>query len=302
LLRELGTVSAMTVPLRRPDRILGAVVFATTRADHRFTPQDLVLAEELARRTSLAVENGRLYREAQEAIRQREEFLAVAAHELRTPLAALQLTLQAIIKLVSRADFNAQTVANRAHAGELQGAKLATLIDDLLDVSRIRAGRLRLSPEPLELVLAVHRVVARFRDELTARWIDVAVHAPCPVIGSWDALRIEQVITNLVSNGIKYGEGRAVRVTVKAEPYAAILSVEDHGIGMDAALVRRLFRPFERGVSAGQYRGLGLGLYITAQIVEAHGGRIAVHSTPGEGSRFVVELPRNSESASPRAG
>jgi signal transduction histidine kinase len=174
--------------------------------------------------------------------------------------------------------------------------RLARLIDELLDVSRSQAGQLRLSRERSDLVAAVHRVVGRFRDELTAKGIEIAVHATSPVFGCWDPLRIEQVIANLISNSIKYGAGRGVRVTCETNETSAILRVEDQGIGMDAPLVARLFKPFGRGVATGQIGGLGLGLYITAQIVHAHGGAISVRSTPGEGSTVIVELPREAAS------
>jgi signal transduction histidine kinase/PAS domain-containing protein len=293
LLRFLGSESAMTVALRRPGTVLGAVVFASARSDRRYTADDLALAEELVRRTSLAVENGELYSAAREAILQREEFLAVAAHELRTPLAALQLNLDAVIRKLARPTIDFDAVSRRANAGHAQGLRLAQLIDDLLDVSTIRAGRMQLVPEPMDLVEAVHRVVGRFRDERAAKGIEVAVHACSPVVGVWDRQRIEQVIANLVSNGIKYGAGTAVRIRVEAQGEKALLRVEDQGIGMDASLVQRLFKPFERGVSPGHFRGLGLGLYISAQIVDAHRGRISAHSTLGVGSTFLVELPLN---------
>ncbi len=292
LVRDLGTQSAILVPLQRPGRILGAILFASARPERRYVSEDLSVAEELARRTSLAVENGILYHEAQERVRHREQFLAIAAHELRTPLAALQLNIQAILKQLGKADASRQALLDRARAGQSQTLRLARLIDDLLDVSVVRAGRLHLSREPVDLVPVLHRVVGRCRDELAARGVEVVVHAPSPVVGSWDPLRIEQVITNLVSNGIKFGEDRGVRIAVEAKGGTAILRVEDRGIGMDAAFIERAFQPFERGVATGlRFRGLGLGLYITAEIVKAHEGTISVQSVPGEGSTFVVELP-----------
>jgi signal transduction histidine kinase len=121
----------------------------------------------------------------------------------------------------------------------------------------------------------------------------VAIHAPQPVVGRWDPVRLEQVLTNLLSNALKYGEGRPVRVAVGATPETATLEVEDHGIGMSAEVIGRIFHPFERGVPAGHYGGLGLGLYITEQIVRAQGGSIKVRSIPKQGAVFTVELPRN---------
>lgn len=291
LVRELGTRSAMTVALRRPDKILGALIFASGRTQGAYSAQDLAVAEKLARRTSLAVENSLLYRTAREAVEQRERFLAIAAHELRTPLTALQLSIQSLRRQLSKPGVNVEALAERARRGETQSLRLSVLVDDLLDVSRMRAGQLRLCPEPMDLVEAVHRTLGRFREELTARGIEVVVHAPSPVAGCWDPLRVDQVIANLVSNGIKYGNGKAVLVSAEVVDDVAVLSVEDHGVGMDAKLVQRLFQPFERGAPAGHMRGLGLGLYITAQIVQAHRGHITARSTPGAGSTFVVELP-----------
>ena len=117
------------------------------------------------------------------------------------------------------------------------------------------------------------------------------MHASSPVVGRWDPDRVEQVITNLITNAIKYGQRRPVQVAVQSSTRGATLQVQDHGIGMSSEIMGRLFNPFERGVSSGHYGGLGLGLYITAQIVHAHGGTISVRSTPGEGSTFTVELP-----------
>jgi PAS domain S-box-containing protein len=291
LVRSLGAESAITVALHRPGQTFGAVVFARGCADGRYAAEDLVVAEALARRTSLALDNGLLYREAQDAIRQREEFLAVAAHELRTPLAALQLNLDFLTRQIGNSPIDSRSVLPRAVGARAQGTQLAHLIDDLLDISRIRAGRLRLEPQTVDLVGAVQHVVSGFHDELVAKGVEVAVHAPSPVVGCWDPARIEQVITNLVSNGIKYGAGRAMQIAVETKDGRALLRVEDHGIGMTPAVLQRLFKPFERGVPPGHFRGLGLGLYIAAQIVEAHGGSISARSTPGEGSTLRVELP-----------
>jgi signal transduction histidine kinase len=303
LVRSLGPESAITVALHRPGQTLGAVVFARACADRRYAAEDLAVAEALARRTSLALDNGLLYREAQDAVGQREEFLAVAAHELRTPLAALQLNLEILTRKLGKLDIDARSVLRRAVGARAQGLQLAQLIDDLLDISRIRAGRLRLEPQTLDLVGAVQHVVSRFHDELVTKGVEVAVHAPSPVVGSWDPARIEQVVTNLISNGIKYGAGRAMHIAVETQDGRALLRVEDHGIGMSPALIQRLFKPFERGVSPGHFRGLGLGLYIIAQIVEAHGGSISARSTPGEGSTLLVDLPiRGPSFAGPQSG
>jgi signal transduction histidine kinase len=291
LVRELGAESVMVAPMAVHTRVLGAIVYVSARPQRRYGERDLLVAGELARRVALALENARLYHQAQAAIRQREEFLSIAAHELNTPLASLLLTVQSMMVACEAAPVNLDFIRARAMAGERHGHRLGGLIRDLLDVSRIQAGRMQLARQEMDLVAAVHLVLGRLQEDLSSKGIDVAVHSPAAVKGCWDPERIEQVLTNLLTNAIKYGRGRAVQVTVHEGSGGASVSVQDQGIGMSPELLARLFTPFERGVSPGHYGGLGLGLYITAQIVRAHGGVINVNSTPGAGSTFTVELP-----------
>ena len=294
LVRSLGAESALVVGLpARSGAPRSAMLLVSASSQRRYGPGDLQVAEELARRTAQALAHARLYLEAQAAIRQREEFLSIAAHELRTPLATLQLTTQSMLLALDSPPPDLEFLRARAQAAERQGLRLGRLINDLLDVSGIHSGQMRLQREMVDLVAAVSAVLARMQEELARQRIDVAVHAPNPVVGQWDLDRLEQVITNLLSNAVKYGHGRPVRVVVRAVDGRALLEVADEGIGMSAEVVGRLFHAFERGVAAGHYGGLGLGLYITAQIVRAHGGSISVRSAPGEGSTFTVTLPRD---------
>jgi signal transduction histidine kinase/PAS domain-containing protein len=297
LARDLGAVAVMTVPLMVHSAVLGAIVYVSAGPGRRYDAYDLLVASELGRRAALALENARLYHQAQAAIRQREEFLSIAAHELNTPLASMQLTVQSMLAALEHGPVDLDFLRGRALAGERHGHRLGRLIRDLLDVSRIQAGRMQLCPEEMDLVEAVHLVLGRLQEDLTRRGVDVAVHAPGPVRGCWDPNRIEQVITNLVTNAIKYGEGRPVQINVNTDEDAVRLSVRDSGIGMRDELLKRLFTPFERGVLPGHYGGLGLGLYITSQIVQAHQGRIDIASSPGAGSTFTVGLPRRATAA-----
>lgn len=288
ILRELSLVSAMLVPLRVRQTTLGVISFASTRPERRYGQADLDMAEALALRAAQAIQNSKLYREAQEAVRTREEFLSIAAHELKTPLTTLQLQLQNLIRTARRGEMKLDALENAAY----QGRRLGHLIGNLLDVSRISAGRMELDRETMDLSVAVHHAVERLREQFTRSGSPVDIHADRPVPGFWDRLRIEQVIVNLLSNAIKYGQGRPISISVDAADATARITVQDRGIGIPTEARSRLFAPFERAVSSRHYSGLGLGLYIVHQIVKAHGGSIRVQSEPGAGSTFIVELPR----------
>jgi signal transduction histidine kinase len=238
-------------------------------------------------------EQRRLYQEAQEAIRVRDEFLSVASHELKTPLTPLSLRLQALAQETERQPDSpyVQKVRASVEVGRRQVTKLATLIGDLLDVSRIVAGRLRLEREDVDLAGVVRDVASRYELHATRVGSPLRVDVPGVVQGRWDALRVEQVVTNLVDNAIKYGAGKPVHIRLVVEAGDASLVVQDEGIGIAPEHLSRIFGRFERAVSERNYGGLGLGLYISKTLVEAMGGEIRVASTPGQGATFTVRLP-----------
>lgn len=232
----------------------------------------------------------RRYVEAREAVLARDVFLSIASHELKTPLTSLKLHAQRLIRRANAADLPAlpaEEVAARAHAMDLQATRLNTLIDELLDVSRITAGRLRFVREPVDLTALARDVVDRFGSPLAS------VSGDLNAVGVWDRMRLDQVVTNLVSNALKYGEGKPVSVRIEASATRARLVVEDHGLGIPKEHQARIFDRFERFVSERHFGGFGLGLWISRQIVEGLGGTITVESEPGRGSTFAVDLPRD---------
>jgi PAS domain S-box-containing protein len=230
------------------------------------------------------------FQELKQAIRARDEFLSIASHELRTPLTALKLRVQGMLhgkQLEDRLRTKLESVSR-------QTERLERLIDSLLDVSRITTGHLEIEPEEIDLCSVVEDVIERYREEALQSGSRIEVDVDAPVHGVWDRMRMEQVLTNLISNAVKYGDGKPVSVRLRADNGHAELSVSDRGIGIAEEDCARIFEQFERAAARRNYGGLGMGLYITRQIVVAHGGAVRVESRPGEGSTFRVSLPRSS--------
>lgn len=290
LLRQLAFRSMLTVPLAYHGKTLGALTLFFARSERRHAAGDVPLAEELARRAAAAVENARLFRESREAIRLRDDFLSIAGHELNTPLAALQLQIQSLKRQVEKEPALGK-VGERLGKTENQVLRLEKLISELLDVSRITGGRLSIEREPMDLAATVRDVAERMAPSAAKASCELVLACPDGVVGSWDRLRIEQVVTNLMSNAIKYGAGRPIEVVTTRDADVARLTVRDHGIGIAPGDEARIFGRFERAVSERHYGGFGLGLWISRQIVEAHGGSIRFDRPADVGTRFTVELP-----------
>jgi signal transduction histidine kinase len=287
-LRELGARSYMSVPLKGREGVIGAISFVRSAPVRRYREDDLAVAEGLGQSAGLAVENARLYQAAREAVVARDDFLAIAAHELRTPLSTLQLQLQALA--APRGPDVAAPFAAKLERPLVQTARLARLIDSLLEVSRITAGRLTLSRELTDLSAIARDVAQRLGASAEAAGCSLLIDAAEPVTGTWDPLRLDEVVTNLVQNAIRYAPNHPVEISVARNESRARLTVRDHGPGISQEKRIRLFNRFERAGAQVQ-AGLGLGLYITRQIVEAHGGTVRLESEVGSGSEVVVELP-----------
>ena len=259
--------------------IIGAIGIALDVTERRRVEaeRDRLLAQEQAARAA-----------AEQAVRVRDEFLSVASHELFTPLTALQLSLQRY----ERAKRGQGQQPNHLVAtAQRQVRRLSKLVGDLLNVSRIQSGRMELSLEELDLAALAREVVARFAPELEQTHTPLVVQGQRPVYGRWDRSRLDQVVTNLVSNALKYAAGKPVDLIVERAGSLARLRVRDRGIGISPELLPRIFGRFERGVPSHSYAGMGLGLFIVRSLVEAHGGNVRVESTLGAGSTFTVELP-----------
>ncbi|PTL76002.1 ATP-binding protein [Vitiosangium sp. GDMCC 1.1324] len=298
LASALGTQSLLIVPLVARGHVMGSISLISAKPE-RYGPAELSLAQELARRAAIAIDNARLYWRADQAIRLRETFLSVAAHELRTPLLPLQLRLQSLLRR-SRggSPVELSMLLGEVAAAERQTKQLGQLVDELLDVSNLSVGNpLTLRRERVELCEVVAGVLDEMKRQLDASGSEVRQELHAPAVGSWDRRRLEQVVKGLLRNALKFGEGRPIDVSVKPRDGSVLLVVRDRGIGMSEHDRAHVFDRFSRGVSEQHYGGLGLGLYLARQLVEAHGGTIFVESRPGEGSTFTVVLPVEAPSA-----
>lgn len=299
LLRALGLKSHLCIPLLSRGEVLGALSLATIESDRSYGTEDLARATELGRRCAVAIDNARLYREAQQAIALRDEFLSIASHELRTPLASATLALQSIDRAVRR--IGEDPLQRKIDRILQQFANLTELVDRLLDVSRLAAGKVDIKLADLDLAQLVRDVASRFEDAARGVGATLVLNVPARIVGKWDGLRLGQVLTNLLGNAIKFCGGKPIEIAVDSDEGHVSLIVRDHGIGIPADKLPYVFDRFERGVSSRNYGGLGLGLYVSRQLVEAHGGRIRVKSDPGDGATFIVELPRYPKAGNPRA-
>jgi signal transduction histidine kinase/FixJ family two-component response regulator len=291
----LGARSYLSVPVGARGAVLGALSLVSSRPERVYDATDQAFAEELARRIGFAVDNAKLYGRTQEAVTLRDDFLSVASHELRTPLTTLQLQLQSLLAAVTGGK---SSVVQPRDESKLRRAvrsteRLSDLVDTLVDVSRIASGNLPLSRVRVDLGMAVRKVVERYGEE--SRRVESPLvmvdRAAAPIVGHWDRERVEQMIGNLLSNALKYGNGKPIDVELSSHEGWAEITVRDRGMGISPADLERIFGRFERAVSVRNYGGLGLGLYMTRQIAQSHGGSIGATSTPGEGAAFTIRLP-----------
>jgi len=235
----------------------------------------------------------------QRTLKARDEFLSAASHELRTPITTLSLQTDGLLSLPgtgTNGDRRAtdDRMIRRLTAIRRQVVRLNQLVDQLLDVSRLIEGRLELRPEPVDLQALVIEAIDLMRESATQAGSPVLLRLRPEVVGHWDRVRIGQVITNLLSNAIKFGCGRPIEVELDADENSARVQVRDAGEGILPQEQERIFQRFERATSVQRHPGMGLGLWICKQIVDASHGTISVQSEPGHGSTFRVELPRDS--------
>lgn len=291
-IRALDLMSYMCVPVPGRERVAGAITFATSIGGREFTDDDLRFAQDLASRIGIAVENARAYEEVQRANRVKDDFLATLSHELRTPL-------NAILGYVHMLRSGVVPDGREEHAMrviERNATALAQIVADVLEVSRIAAGKLRLTLRPVDIARVVHESVETVAPAADEKQIMLDVTAtPEPLVVRGDADRLQQAVWNLLSNAIKFTPGGGtVRVALAREQGVVRISVRDSGVGIAAHFLPHIFEPFHQADSgpSREFGGLGLGLAIVRRIVELHGGSIEAESDgEGRGSEFRITLP-----------
>ena len=284
-----GDRSRISVPIgMRSDRF-GVLSFAKfDGAAH--SAADLALAQELGDRLSLAIRNAREHMSMAAALGDRERLISIAAHELRNPLCSVRFCLQTLERNGAVLAPHAARMVEIMTRGE---RKIARLIDDLLDLGRIRAGQLEMEFSSFDLCDVIRDVGTLMEAQTVDTGSTLNMEADGPIVGRWDRARLDQVVSNLLANAVKYGQGRPVVIRAGADPQRSLawLAVADQGLGIEPHLHEGIFEPFKRGTSIGHREGLGLGLFIVRGIVEQLGGAVRVDSRPGSGATFLVELP-----------
>jgi PAS domain S-box-containing protein len=295
LARQLNPRSVMLVPLVARGRAFGVVTFGMSESGRRYTEDDLHLAIEVTHRAAVSIDNAHLYHEAQEAARAREEFVSLVSHELKTPLTVIKGYIQVMERYLNKPEWEHERIMTTRERLSTQVTRLELLVSDILDVSRMQRGRLDLNVVPdTDLVALAKQVVERFDDALERRPNhEMLVHSDGPVHGCWDPLRLDQVFSNLLSNALKYSpDGGPIDVFIRRGDTDVTIDIRDHGVGISDEEQAVLFQPFQRGAAASRgISGTGLGLYITKQIIEQHGGSISVSSIPGAATTFSFQLP-----------
>jgi len=293
MLRQVDLREVLIVPLAGRGQVLGALSVANGSAAEPFTPDEITLVEELGRRAGAAIDAAKLMSEANEALRQRDEFLAIASHDMRTPLAAVRGYAQLALRHLDRESTDTSPLHRWLTDIDESANRLTGLVSELMDVSLLRGGRtVPLQLQPTNLVELVNERVREHASSADEKHTFAIKATASEVIGNWDTSRLARVLDNLLGNAIKYSpDGGQIEVVVSSDETYGSVTVADQGIGIAAKDMARIFTPMFRGTNAGSVAGTGLGLSGSRTLVELMGGRIQVRSKLGQGSTFTIWLP-----------
>jgi PAS domain S-box-containing protein len=291
---DIGVTSYMVTPIIVRDAVIGGISVFSSNPNRLFNNDDLNFLEQMAVSCSMAVDNAILYGDSQKSIQSREEFISIASHELRTPLTSLKLRIDLLTKMLHRGNFPEEMKqALFPVISEIKPDlnKFTKLIEMLLDISKINSSKMFLSLDKSNITSILEEELGRIKSEFQSQRIPFESFIQKDLIGECDVTRLQQVVMNLTMNALKFSNNKPVEFHAKRDDNNLVLVVKDQGIGISQEDIRRIYRPFERAVSDKHFGGLGLGLYITHQIVEAYNGQIKVESELGKGTFFEVRLP-----------
>ena len=302
LLRSLDIRSAIFLPIMVRGQTIGILNLLYCQSSRRYIETDVPLAVELCRRVSLAVDHAMLFREVQRALSARDQFLSIASHELKTPITTILGYAQLLERRFERIPGFEERNLQALHTLSDQCQRLDRLIRALLDLSRIQTGQFSLDVAPVDLEQLARRIVEETQTSLSMHTLEFSSPGE-PIVINADELRLAQVIHNLVQNAIKYSpDGGAITVSLRRDERQVELSVRDEGLGIPASSLPQLFNRFYRASNIDpQVAGMGLGLFVVREIITLHGGTIAVESTVGVGSTFIIRLPYVDDVALPEA-
>lgn len=290
LMLSIGFKSAMIVPILFQKKPIGTITFVTTETNRHYNQADLLMAQELGTRASVAIENARLYRKSQDAISLRDDFISVASHELKTPITSIKVFTQ-VLKKHSEQIGDSKAV-NHLKTMDKQLNKLTELVYDLLNISKIQAGKMDFKYEYFDFDASVKEIVDVLQQLENRHAIVIEGKTGKKVYG--DQERIGQILNNLITNAIKYSpKAQKVVIKLSSDDYSVQVGVQDFGIGMAKEHLSKIFERFYRvyDTTDKTFPGLGIGLYICAEIVKRHGGKLWVESDLGKGSTFFFTLP-----------
>lgn len=282
----MGTTSWMILPVRTREGVLGVLGIARGSEREDFDDSDFSLAKEITHRASTILDNTRLFQSTQKAVRARDEFLSIASHELKTPITSLRMQLEMLLR-PGRAPEISRPLINAVR----QVDRLTLLVNDLLDVGRLESGKMHYHLDVVGIGDVLKEVTSAMLPQFLASGTDLQTSIEGNPHAYVDRYRMEQVIVNLLNNALKYGPGKPVQVSLTTNNKQVVLVVRDRGVGIAPEHIGKIFGKFERGGKVSSVAGLGLGLYITHEIVHAFKGSIEVKSSEGEWTEFTVLLP-----------
>lgn len=293
-LYDVDLKSYLAIPLTIRNEVIGGMLIGSTLKFRRYRQNDLDLFLEVARSCANAIDNASLYRESKRSVQAREDFISIASHELRTPLTSLKMRIDLLSHMLEKGGLPEEVRSKlKPIISEIQPdvQKFAKLIETLLDISKLGSKNLSLSLERCNIGNIIRDEVKRLKSEFAIHQTPLYDEIQEKLEGECDPVRIQQLVANLLMNALKFGGRKPVEFKVTEEKGILRMEVKDLGIGISDEDQKRIFKPFERAVSDKHFGGLGLGLFITNQIVHGHRGTIEVTSAIGKGTTFIVKLP-----------